>query len=330
MKWSTLKYWIHGFDNLTLSSWYKGKSRRLKRGVYKTEKRHWMNSKQCWKYVVICSPKILLLYIKLHALSHFRIHGLNSLQECSELMSSIRWGKVESIFENDERFKAVEQDRDRREMFKDYVGELQKKERAKAQEERKRNVLEYRRFLESCDFIKRLMKNVYVLKKLIIWTFFSYTSNRKLKLILKCRSQSYLLDLQKEKEQQKKIHNVLYCLIVLTLIFITEELRKTECKNRNEFRKLMEEHLTEGTLMFTGTLMSILNAISFETSKFVMKTYIFFLSRPTCIPGIASNTSGATPKDLFDDVVAELTKQVIKIYLAFLIILILIYMKWDL
>lgn len=29
-----------------------------------------------------------------------------------------------------------------------------------------------------------------------------------------------------------------------------EELRKAERKNRDEFRKLMEEHLTEGTLTF--------------------------------------------------------------------------------
>ncbi|TQD74062.1 hypothetical protein C1H46_040403 [Malus baccata] len=132
-------------------------------------------------------------------------------EECSELMSSTRWGSAfpgESIFENDEHFKVVEQDRDRREMSKDYVEELQKKERAKVQEERKRNVLEYRRFLESCDFIK-------------------------------------------------------------------------------------------------------------------VKDLPAYLA-------VASNTSGATPKDLFDDVVKELTKQVIKIYLAFLIILILIYMKWDL
>ncbi|KAM1031140.1 hypothetical protein ACFX2C_034971 [Malus domestica] len=197
------------------------------------------------------------------------------LEECSELTSSARWGKVESIFENDERFKAVERDRDRREMFEDYIEELQKKERAKAQEERKRNVLEYRRFLESCDFIKANIQWRKVQDRLEA----DERCSRLEKIDRLEIFQEYLLDLQKEEEEQKRIQK--------------EELRKAERKNRDEFRKLMEEHLTEGTLTF----------------KTQWRDYCMKVKDLPAYLAVASNASGATPKDLFDDVVEELTKQ---------------------
>lgn len=118
-----------------------------------------------------------------------------------------------------------------------------------------------------------------------------------MKIIVKCRSQEYLLDLQKEEEEQKRIQK--------------EELRKAERKNRDEFRKLMEEHLTEGTLTF----------------KTQWRDYCMKVKDLPAYLAVASNASGATPKDLFDDVVEELTKQVIKLYLGFFIFL---KMKQDL
>ncbi|PHT28437.1 hypothetical protein CQW23_31950 [Capsicum baccatum] len=49
------------------------------------------------------------------------------LEDWKELSSSSRWSKVISIFEHDERFKAVERDKDREDLFEDYVEELEKK-----------------------------------------------------------------------------------------------------------------------------------------------------------------------------------------------------------
>lgn len=103
----------------------------------------------------ILLERFFFLWIEI-SLFPFLIYVMKSLQECSELTSSTRWGfvfpcvniwysvynicngwlmrmvklsyrKVESIFEHDERFKAVERDRDRRDMFENYVEELQKK-----------------------------------------------------------------------------------------------------------------------------------------------------------------------------------------------------------
>ncbi|KAF3680007.1 putative pre-mRNA-processing protein 40A-like isoform X2 [Capsicum annuum] len=49
------------------------------------------------------------------------------LEDCKELSPSSRWSKAISIFEHDERFKAVERAKDHEEIFEDYVEELDKK-----------------------------------------------------------------------------------------------------------------------------------------------------------------------------------------------------------
>ncbi|EXB62121.1 Pre-mRNA-processing factor 40-A-like protein [Morus notabilis] len=197
------------------------------------------------------------------------------LEESAELTSSIRWSKAESLFEKDERFRAVERDRDRKDLFDNYIEELKKKERAKEQEERKRKIIEYRQFLESCDFIKASSQwrkvqdrleadeRCYCLEKIDRLEHF----------------QEYLNDLEREEEEQRKIQK--------------EELRKAERKNRDEFRKLMEDHVAAGTL----------------TAKTHWRDYCVKVKELPEYQAVASNTSGSTSKDLFEDVVEELQKQ---------------------
>jgi len=79
---------------------------------------------------------------------------LTMLEESKDLTSSTRWSKAITMFEDDKRFSAVERSKDREDLFENYLVELQKKEKAKAAEQHKRHVAEYRAFLESCDFIK--------------------------------------------------------------------------------------------------------------------------------------------------------------------------------
>uniref|UniRef100_A0A803P2W9 Pre-mRNA-processing protein 40A n=1 Tax=Cannabis sativa TaxID=3483 RepID=A0A803P2W9_CANSA len=67
------------------------------------------------------------------------------LEESTDITPSTRWSKLESLFENDERFKAVERDRDRRELLESHIEELLKKEREKAMEQRS-HIMEYRQF----------------------------------------------------------------------------------------------------------------------------------------------------------------------------------------
>ncbi|PHT49230.1 Pre-mRNA-processing protein 40A [Capsicum baccatum] len=90
--------------------------------------------------------------------------------------------------------------------------------------------------------------------------------------------QEYIRDLESEEEEQRKLR--------------MEELRKTERKNRDEFRKLMEEHVAAG----------ILNAkTNWRDYSINIKDFAAYLV-------VSSNTSGSTTKDLFTDVMDELEK----------------------
>lgn len=197
------------------------------------------------------------------------------LEDCKELTPSSRWSKAISLFEHDERFKAVERAKDREDLFEDYVEGLEKKERARALEEQKRNRVEYLEFLKSCDFIKASSQ----------WR----KVQDRLEADERCPSlekidrleifQEYIHDLEREEEEQRKLR--------------MEELRKAERRNRDEFRKLMEEHVAAG----------ILNA------KTNWRDYCIKIKDLAAYLAVSSNTSGSTAKDLFADVMDELEKQ---------------------
>ncbi|CAN6682305.1 unnamed protein product [Malus baccata var. baccata] len=197
------------------------------------------------------------------------------LEESKELTSATRWSKAVSMFENDERFKAVERGRDREDLYESYVVELERKEKEKAAEDHKQNIVEYRKYLESCDFIKVNSQWRKVQDRL-------EDDERCLRLEKLARLlifQDYIRDLEKVEEEQKKLQK--------------EQLRRVERKNRDEFRKLMEEHVADGTL----------------TAKTLWRDYCMKVKDLPPYEAVALNTSGSTPKELFDDVFEELEKQ---------------------
>ncbi|XP_012450388.1 pre-mRNA-processing protein 40A isoform X1 [Gossypium raimondii] len=197
------------------------------------------------------------------------------LEESKELTSSMRWSKAQSLFENDERFKAVERARDREDLFENYIVDLERKEREYAAEEKRRNIAEYRKFLESCDFIKANSQWRKVQDRLEDDERCSRLEKIDRLLIF----QDYIHDLEKEEEEKKKMQK--------------EQLRRAERKNRDAFRKLMEEHVADGTL----------------TAKTYWRDYCLKVKELPQYLAVASNTSGSTPKDLFEDVAEELDKQ---------------------
>lgn len=197
------------------------------------------------------------------------------LEESKELTSSIRWSKAVIMFENDERFKAVERTRDREDLFESYMVELERKEKEKAVEEHRQNIAEYRKFLESCDFIKANAHWRKVQDRLED----DERCSRLEKLDRLLIFEDYIRDLEKEEEEQKKIQK--------------EQLRRTERKNRDEFRMLMEGHVTAGIL----------------TAKTHWRDYCLKVKESPQYQAIASNISGSTPKELFEDVYEELEKQ---------------------
>nr|XP_034580048.1 pre-mRNA-processing protein 40A isoform X2 [Setaria viridis] len=200
---------------------------------------------------------------------------LAMLEECKELTSSTRWSKAILMFEDDERFKAVERPREREDLFEGYLVELHKKEKAKAIEEHRRHVAEYKAFLESCDFIKATTQWRKVQERLED----DERCSRLEKIDRLNVFQDYIRYLEKEEEEQKRIQK--------------EHVRRQERKNRDGFRKMLEEHVNDGTL----------------TAKTRWRDYCSQIKESQAYLAVASNTSGSTPKELFDDVIEELDKQ---------------------
>ncbi|RYR72925.1 hypothetical protein Ahy_A02g007147 isoform C [Arachis hypogaea] len=197
------------------------------------------------------------------------------LEECKELTSSMRLSKAINMFENDERFNAVDKIRDREDLFESYMVELERKEKENAAEEHRRNLAEYRKFLESCDYVKVHSPWRKVQDRL-------EDDDRYLRLEKIDRLlvfQDYIRELEKEEEEQKRVQK--------------ERVRRGERKNRDAFRKLLEEHVAAG----------ILNA------KTQWREYCLKVRDLPQYQAVASNTSGSTPKDLFEDVVEDLENQ---------------------
>lgn len=197
------------------------------------------------------------------------------LEECVELTPSTRWSKAVSMLEDDERFKVVEREKDRRNIFDDHISDLKQKERVKALEDRKRNITEYRKFLESCNFIKPDSQWRKVQDRLEV----DERCSRLEKIDQLQIFQEYLRDLEREEEERKKIQK--------------EELKKAERKHRDEFRGLIDEHIATGDL----------------TAKTNWRDYLIKVKDLPVYLAIASNSSGATPKDLFEDAVEDLKRK---------------------
>ncbi|KAL2317863.1 hypothetical protein Fmac_031739 [Flemingia macrophylla] len=179
------------------------------------------------------------------------------LEECKELTSSMRWSKAMSMFENDDRFNAVERPRDREDLFESYMVELERKEKENAAEEHRRNIAEYRKFLESCDYVK--------------------VNSHWRKIQDRLEDDDRYLRLEK----------------IDRLLVFQDRIRRGERKNRDAFRKLLEEHVAAGIL----------------TAKTQWREYCLKVRDLPQYQAVASNTSGSTPKDLFEDVAEELEKQ---------------------
>ena len=69
------------------------------------------------------------------------------------------------------------------------------------------------------------------------------------------KCQEYIRDLEKKEEEQRRIQKVHFSklidlgfIIKMLFLMIQEQLRRAERKNRDEFRKLLEEHAAAGTL----------------------------------------------------------------------------------
>ncbi|KAM3321445.1 hypothetical protein P3S67_008647 [Capsicum chacoense] len=192
--------------------------------------------------------------------------AFKTLLESANIGSDCTWDQAMRAVINDWRYRALKSLGERKQAFNE--------EHAKALEEQKRNRVEYLEFLKSCDFIKTSSQWRKVQDRLETDERCSHLEKiDRLEIF-----QEYIRDLESEEEEQRKLW--------------MEELRKAERKNRDEFRKLMEEHVAAG----------ILNAKTNWRDYCINVNFAAYLA-------VSSNTSGSTAKDLFTDVMDELEKQ---------------------
>ncbi|KAI3672700.1 hypothetical protein L6452_38797 [Arctium lappa] len=199
---------------------------------------------------------------------------MKMLEESKELTSSMRWSKAIALIEDDKRYKAVERPADREDLFQNYLVDLKKKEREKAQEEQHQNRLEYKHFLESCGLI-----NVNTQWRKVKDRLEDDERCSRLEKIDRLEIfQEYIRDLEKEEEEKRKLKK--------------EQIKTVERRNRDEFRKMMEEHVVSGIL----------------TASTQWRDYFQKVQESVAYQAVASNTC-ATAKDLFEDVTEELEKK---------------------
>ncbi|CAO2830841.1 unnamed protein product [Amaranthus hypochondriacus] len=197
------------------------------------------------------------------------------LEESEVLTLSMKWSKAITLFEEDERFNAVDKPKDRQELFENYLVELQKKEKEKAEEEYRRNRNDYRKFLESCSFIEANS----LWRKVQDRLEDDERCSRLEKIDRLEIFQDYIRYMEKEEEEQKKLQK--------------EQLRRAERKNHDEFRNMLEADIAGG----------VINA------KTSWREYCGKVKDSAAYLAVARNTSGSTPKDLFEDVVEDLENQ---------------------
>lgn len=139
------------------SSLVKEKNRKWRKDEL-NRKKHGKNSERCWKYVSslkaclnLFTYNFLIFYLNLipcrsqqnwlrlwdggwsstiyvpFPFSLLLLWVICFLCDLCLLMKILMNSKAESIFEDDERFQAVERDRDRRDLFESYLEELKNK-----------------------------------------------------------------------------------------------------------------------------------------------------------------------------------------------------------
>uniref|UniRef100_A0A0E0C357 Pre-mRNA-processing protein 40A n=1 Tax=Oryza meridionalis TaxID=40149 RepID=A0A0E0C357_9ORYZ len=162
-------------------------------------------------------------------------NAFKALLESSNVESDWTWDQAMRVIINDKRYGALKTLGERKQAFNEESKEL-------TSSTRWRQVPSGEKFKN----VLRMMNAVPDLKRSIDWRF------SKLE---------YIRDLEKEEEEHKRIHK--------------EQVRRQERKNRDEFRKMLEEHVKDSSVYLA----------------------------------VASNISGSMPKDLFEDVMEELEKQ---------------------
>ncbi|KAK9857235.1 hypothetical protein WJX84_007848 [Apatococcus fuscideae] len=198
--------------------------------------------------------------------------GFQTMLETSkDIKMSMRFSRARELFEDDPAWKAVADDREREELYTEFMKERDRKEREEKKKERRRRMTAFKELLEQTSGIKvstpwrkasdklegdEVFEALDKIDRLEVW-------------------QDHIKDLEKkEKEEKDKL---------------ADEKRRKERKNRDRFKDMLRKHKDEGKLHFR--------------SKW--REYFEIIRKEECLLAVEKNTSGSRPKELFEDVLEE-------------------------
>ncbi|GFY85969.1 pre-mRNA-processing protein 40A [Actinidia rufa] len=244
-------------------------------------------------------------------------NAFKALLESANVESNWTWEQAMRVIINDKRYGALKTLGERKQAFNEYLGQRKKLEAEERRVRMKKAREEFTKMLEDCEELTsstRWSKAISMFEEDERFKgierpaeredlFKTYLVDLQKKVNTQWRKvqdrleddercsrlekfdrfeifQEYIRDLEKEEEEQRKIQK--------------EQLKRAERKTRDEFRKMMEEHVAAGIL----------------TAKTHWRDYCMKVKDSAPYQAVALNTSGSTPKDLFEDVAEELEKQV--------------------
>ncbi|GAM22720.1 hypothetical protein SAMD00019534_058950 [Acytostelium subglobosum LB1] len=195
------------------------------------------------------------------------------LRESPEVSPSMTWLRAQLYFDGDSKWEAVDSEREREDLFRTYVMDIQKREKDDRDNLRRDTMRNLRAKLETNDLIN--------LKTL--WSKFKeHYENDPLyqqmdKYDVLCVFESYIRDLEKKEEDTQRKER--------------ERLRREARKHRDLFRDFMLEQYMAGEL---------------QPTTHWQQFYKRFGTHPT-FENLASQTTGSSPLELFMDFREEMT-----------------------
>ncbi|CAD7696897.1 unnamed protein product [Ostreobium quekettii] len=198
------------------------------------------------------------------------------LESSSELRSSTRYSKAKEIFEDDPRWKGLD-DKERERMYLEHLRERERKERDEKRAERGAKMGKFRELLEKRTVVHVKASSQWrkVADKLEGYDEYeALDRSERLEVF-----QDYMRELERKEMEQRELER--------------QEQHRKERKNRDKFMEFMKEQREQGKLHAKSRWKEYANSIRKE------EAYI----------AVDKNKSGCRPKELFDDFVEEMEEE---------------------
>eukprot|EP00803_Ostreobium_quekettii_P011403 evm.model.scf_473.7 EVM.evm.TU.scf_473.7 scf_473:23302-33338(+) len=201
---------------------------------------------------------------------------MTMLESSTELKSTTRYSKAREIFEDDPRWKGLD-DKEREGLYLEHLRDRERKEREEKRAERAAKMGKFRELLEkkTVVHVKATSQWRKVAAKLEGYDEYeALDRSERLEVF-----QDYMRELERKEAEQRELER--------------QEQHRKERKNRDKFMALMKEHRGDGKLH----------------AKCRWKEYEKTIRKEEAYIAVEKNRSGCRPKELFEDFVEEMEEE---------------------